>query len=475
MTPWELVLQHYRFPSEINGRPFNPLPLQIQVINERAPDPNAGFWLDMATGKTFVATACVLYHRIMWGNTAVVIMPPLLVVQWVRWLSLVTDLKTGKPLTTTAYKGTPAQRAKLDLDADFVCAGVQIFKKDNRRFTEFFQNRPYSLIIDEATLAANVGSDNHDLLFTFSLAHPVLALTGTPANKPGDAYGLMKFSAPGTYRNKKQFENLHVAERDFFGNPAKWRDLDKLHQNLLINSSRVLYQDMYPASETPHFIPLEYDLEPTHHKLYCRLAEDEILKLPDGGKVDGTTAQRLRHALGQIIINYGHFSGDASDVSAGIEMIEETLSELGNGKLVVFADYRMTVRQIVTRFASVGAVAINSEVSETQKQKNLDKFKSDPGCRLIVIQFISGGKGLDGLQHVSNTCMFIEPCQQPRDFHQAYKRLDRPGQTQRVRVLLPIARGTLQVRAFHNLLYNDGVVNQVVRNVVDLRKEIFGE
>lgn len=37
-----------------------------------------------------------------------------------------------------------------------------------------------------------------------------------------------------------------------------------------------------------------------HLKLYRKLAEEELLKLPDGGKIDATQATKLVHALGQI-------------------------------------------------------------------------------------------------------------------------------------------------------------------------------
>jgi len=70
--------------------------------------------------------------------------------------------------------------------------------------------------------------------------------------------------------------------------------------------------------------------------------------------------------------------------------------------------------------------------------------------------------------------MYVEPCTSPRDFHQANARLARMGQTKPVQVYMAIASGTLQARSFENLLKKDEVVNQVIRNVGDLRTMIFG-
>lgn len=464
-SPFALVTREFTFPEYIHW-----FGQQIQAINDRCQGRTSGLWLEMGTGKTVCSTAVALYKKLHGVQHTLVIGPPILIRQWVSWL------RSIKPeLTVIAYRGTPKERAELSLDVDFVVVGIQIFKKEYRRFHDFYKHRSVFTIVDEATILASIKSDSHEKVFDFTAGRDVQLLSGTPANKPGDVYGLMKFTAPGKYRNLKHFENLHVEERDFYKNPSKWQNLDELKANLMENSSRILLKDIYPNLDTPLYAPLPYDLEPAHQSLYNKLAEEELLKLPDGGKVDATSANRLRHALGQIVVNYDTFSGDPSKVSAAVEMIEQKLDELGNGKLIVFADYRMTVRQLCRRLQKHNFLPINSEVTPKQKDSNLEAFVKDTKVRGLVIQFVSGGKGLDGLQHVCNHCLFIEPCQQPRDFHQAVARLHRLGQSKKVIVYMATAAGTLQVRGFKNLLENDDLVNQVVTSATSLRSEIFGK
>lgn len=465
MTPFEYVKHHYRMPGYIQE-----LDAQVETVNDLAELPNQGLFLDMGCGKTLCATLISLYHKLKWKNVTVVIMPPILITQWAKWLRSITP-----DLAVVEYRGTPKERAALTFEgADFVLVGVQIFKKDYERFTTYFCSRPYTVIADEATFLSNVSSDSHEKVYEFSLGHPQILLTGTPANKPGDAYGIMKFTAPGTYRNKRHFENMHVEDRDFYDNPKTWMDLETLYKNLQINSKRILFEDIYKDVDTPLFDTVSYDLEPAHYKLYRKLAEDELLQLPEG-KIDATSANKLTHALGQIVVNHDYFSGDPKATSNALNLIEQKLDELGSGKLVVFANYRMSISAIVRKFSAAGARAINSEVTSKQKDLNLHAFMNDPQCRLLVIQFVSGGKGLDGLQHVCNHCLFVEPCQQPRDFHQAVARLKRTGQRKRVVVWMAVASKTLQVRGFKMLLENDATMNQVVRNAYDLRNLIYGE
>lgn len=430
---------------------------------------NGAVFVTGNTGKTFCYTWIALYHKIVYGHQIVIIVPPTLIAQWCRWLREIQPA-----LTVTEYRGTPKGRALMDLEVDVIVVGIAIFKKEYKRFYDYFQDRLFSVGIDEATMVGNIESDAHQKVYDFSVGHPQLPLTGTPMGIPTDAYALMKFSAPGEYRNLKHFNNLHVASADFYGRPTEFQNLDVLRKNILVNSKRILFEDMYPDAEEPLFDPVYYDLAPAHAKLYKKLAEEQLLLLPDGGKIDGTTANKLTHALGQIVNNWSHFSGMPADVGAASDLIMQKLTDLGDEKLVVFCHYKMTVAGLKESLKKFGVVTYNSEVTDKQKDANVQKFINDPKCRVIVVQIISGGKGLDGMQFVAHRMMFIEPCGRSRDFMQAVARLMRLGQRKKVHVMIAIANGTTQVRGFKNLLTNDSLINQVIRNSVDLRNAIYG-
>lgn len=420
-------------------------------------------------GKTACSTVAALFRKLYYQERCVVIMPPILLKQWETWL------KSIKPCPSVVkYAGTPSERAAMSLDADFVLVGIQIFKKEYDRFMTFFQDKQYVTIVDEATMISNIGTDNHEKVYDFTLGRPRLMLTGTPMNNPEDAYGLLKFVAPGLYRNKTAFLRIHGGEKDFFGNYVSWQNLDLLAKNMAVNSKRILLADVYDQMPEISYTPVNYDLDPKHLKLYRKLAEEELLKLPDGGKIDATQATKLVHALGQIVANWGHFAGDSSLEANIVELIKEKLDELGGGKLLIFAHYKMTVALLAEKLAKYGVVTVNSEVTQKQKENNLERFKTDPKCRVMIAQVKSAGYGLDKLQTVCNHVLYAEPCTSPRDFHQANARLIRLGQTKPVQVYMAVASGTLQARSFDNLVKKDEIVNQVIRNVADLRDMIFG-
>lgn len=462
MTPTEIALAIYTLPFKLK-------PFQVEVINDLGLLDNQGHYLQMSCGKTACSTVCALYRKAVYHERCVVIMPPILLKQWEEWL------KTIKPsVSVVRYAGTPAERKALSLDADFVLVGVQIFKKEYARFVSHFVDKQYVTIVDEATMVCGVGSDNHEKIYDFTLGRPRMMLTGTPMDNPENAYGLLKFVAPGVYRNKTQFMRVHSFSQDFFGNTVEWGNLELLAENMAVNSKRVLLADVYAQMPKVSYIPLNYDLDPKHLKLYRKLAEEELLRLPDGGKIDATQATKLMHALGQIVMNWGHFAGDLSLESETVSLVKEKLGELGNGKLLIFAHYRMSVELLAERLKKYGVVTVNSEVTAKQKEANLEKFKTDPECRVMVAQVKSAGYGLDGLQFCCSHVIYAEPCTSPRDFAQSVARLVRLGQSNPVQVYMAVAAGTLQPRAFNSLLKKDEVVNQVIRNVADLRDMVFG-
>lgn len=468
-TPCDIVYEHYNFP-------FNPRPFQREVIDELGWLGRSGSYLSPGLGKTFTSTVIALLKKIQGDvETTLVLMPPILDRTWRKFLGQVTH-KDGTPLRVLSYRGTPAQRREMKLDGDFILMSMQIFKKDHGRIDAELGHTRVHVIVDEATCLKNVASDNHKKFRNFVAGHSFQLLTGTPLTTPMDAYAYVKLLAPSIYSSLAQFKRIHIEELDFYGNPKKWGNLDLLQENMSLNASFVRKEDVLLDLPAKNVIPLEYDLDPAHLKLYHHLVDAQLLQLPDGTKIDATQAQALRHALGQIIMSWGHFAGDPSKIAAGFDLIEETLDEIGDAKLVVFANYRMTNRAIVEHFREkYGAVAVYGDVSAKDKERNIARFCDDPSVRLITLQPKSGGVGVDGLQQVCSDCLFIEPPITPADWNQALSRLWRDGQTFITNVRMAVAYKTLQVRGVQGLVFKEELVMPLQYSKAELRGLLLGE
>lgn len=467
-SPYALVKEHFELPFEL-------YPFQQEDVNALAPLTASGEWADPGLGKTAISTACAFFKMALnEARQVVVLMPPILDRTWRNWLAKLRR-RDGRPITVLSYRGTPKERAKMKFDTDFILMSVQIFKKDYDRIVRELGTRRLHVILDEAHVVKNVGSDNYKYYRDFVAGQSHQMLSGTPLTTPMDGYAYVKLLAPSVYRNLAQFKRIHIESENFFGQPETWQNLDLLRENMSINASFRRKEDLLLDLPPKIVNPIEYDLDKQHLALYRKLVDEQLLALPDGKKIDVTQVTALRHALGQVVLSWGHFAGDDSKVPKGLDLVEEVMDEIGDAKLVVFANYRRSNAAIVKHFADkYGAVGVWGDVSPKDKERNLARFLDDPKCRMITLQPISAGIGIDGLQEVSSDCLFLEPPITPKDYNQALSRLWRDGQRKVTNVRLAVAHGTLQVKDVERLVEKEELVNPLQYSKAELRAALLG-
>jgi SNF2 family DNA or RNA helicase len=468
MTPYESVREQFDFPFELR-------PYQEQEFTYLCEFDRTGNYAEPGTGKTTMATHHALHRRIAQPKIQwLIAMPPILLLQWELWLARVKHKASGKPLSTTVYAGTPAQRKALPLTSEFILVSYGILKNDFDYLHDYFERRELGIIADEATAIKNTESQTHKAINLIAENRPLQLLTGTPVNKPGDSYAYIKLIAPGVYRNRRQFDRLHMPLGDDYGNVAQWHNLELMAQNMRVQTSRILRREVRKELPPVIYTPVHYKLAPAHLKLYRRLVEERLVEFADGTEIDAISAQALRSSLQQIVVNWGEFANDPRCKPAALEIVEETLEEIGDKKLVVVANFRRSNHYLHTTLAEYGAVAIYGDVTPKGKQDALRAFISDPACRVLLVQPESAGYGIDGLQDVASDMLFLEAPTTPTPFQQVVARLDRDGQLDVVHVRVAIAQGTVQVSMFNNLLNNDDLAYRVQGGYENLRRAVYG-
>ncbi|MCK5020621.1 MAG: DEAD/DEAH box helicase [Candidatus Peribacteraceae bacterium] len=468
-NPLEIVSEYFRFP-------FTAHEFQDDVIIEQAPLNSSGVYMDVGTGKTFVSTAIALFKGIVEDiDHVIVIMPPVLITAWSMWIDEVEVIPGGK-LSQCVYRGSPDERKAMDLNADFILMSTNIFRNDFKRIDSFFKGKKAFVIVDEATSVRNVKTKTHRRFkqFVTTAKHQFTLLTGTAISSPGHCYGYIRLLAPGVYRSEKHFDSIHVAERDFFDQVIAWQNLDLLSENFMLNSVRVLADDVLELPETVYDVT-PYELDDKHNKLYKQLADERLLLLPDGSKIDATQAQSLYNDLQRIVLNPEEYMGEPHR-PAGYDIMDSMLEELGSDKLIAFNNYRMSNRRVTAYLLSKGydAVACYGEVSRKKQEVNLQRFLHDPKCQVLVASPRSIGVGLN-LQKACRCMLFLELPVTPEHFNQCVGRIRRDGQTRKILIKIAIALKTIQVMLQHRLVSKDELVQTVSPSKVKLKKLIFGE
>lgn len=424
-------------------------------------------YLDPGTGKTFTSLA-IGYYKLLTGyvNTVLVIVPPVLLTNWARNIAKIPDV------TYSVYAGTPAERKKINLDVQFIVVGIQIFKRDFDYITEKIALREVFGIVDEAQCLKNSSTDNFKKVREFFSGQQICLLTGTPMSTPPDAYGLIKITSPTIYKSFYQWSSIHVAEVDFFKRPTKYANLELLGENLMIGARRVLKEDVLKDLPEVTYTPMYYDMTPDHLRLYRRIADEQMVKLENGGKKDFTAnASALWNAMSQIPCNAEYFS-EGNTTSTVLDLVEQVMDGMGNEKLVVFTHYVMTTERVRDALSEYNPAVLYGKTKD--RQAEIDKFVNDPSCRAIVANLAAGGAGLDQLQTVSRSMIFLELPRLAAPFRQAVARLHRDGQKNAVNVMVAIANKTLLVKAWEAVQGNDELIASIIRSPQTIRAALAG-
>lgn len=473
LTPVERVLYAFEFPPHMV-----PEKHQADSVNQFGETDGFGCWDKPGTGKTFTATlhACLAMCQGTYKQW-VVLMPPVIIPNWARWLRSIKVRATGQPLTVCEYRGTPAQREAKSLNAHFTLMSYEVFKKDYERLSDYFLNSPHGagLICDEAHKIKNRSTANYKSVKAWKDAGvPVKMLSGTPSATPADTYTYTRIKNPEAYRHWKHFCDLHVEEEDEYEKVTKWRNLDLVHSNLMVNATLTRLEDIKERTK-PSIDPWVYQLAPEHQKLYDRLAEDQVIQLEASGQeITALSASSLFVKCQQLVLNWEHFSDDQTVRSAGLELAEQWLDELGTEKLIVVAYYQMSNEMLAKRLSAYNPALAYGKNTYAQNQANIAKFINDPTCRVMVMQPEAGGVGVDGLQHVCHSILFLEYSTAVRHFEQALARVDRTGQAKPVQCRIAVADKTVQASRYHLLLSNDNLVAKMEASPQTLRDMIHG-
>lgn len=427
---------------------------------------------EVGCGKTVVSTA-VSY---MQGyEVTIVTMPPILITGWAKWLAKFGD-------AVVVYRGTPKDRKKLHENlttARWILCSHAIFRDDYDELTAALKRRYYEVIVDESHWLKNPKSILFKKTKMISAGnHGLQMLTGTPTAKPTDSYSYIKLKSPDLYRSYGHFEAIHVAERDFFKNPTKYDNLDRLRDNLGLQCVTATKEETHGYKLVPLTPDCSYDLAPEHYKLYTKLVDEQLLTFDDGSIIDATTVQKLRQALQQIVVNWEHFANDPKCVSQAYSVIDQTIEEIevtdkSKSKLIIWIGYKRTARNVTDYCNRLGIKTV-AAYADADTEKSVNDFMDDDKTRILVANPQSCGAGLNP-QYVCSEDLYLELLTSSVFMRQSLGRIDRMGQTRVPRHKFAIANGTVQTSLLQNMLANDDLVATIEPDKRSIRAMLMGE
>ena len=196
-------------------------------------------------------------------------------------------------------------------------------------------------------------------------------------------------------------------------------------------------------------------------------------------RYQNATEERVARAMrGEVMVKMGILKQIAArgKIRAVSEFVHDIID--GGEKLILFAYLREVVEALKEEFPH--AVTVTGADDTQAKQTAVDRFQNDPECRLIILNYKSGGTGLT--LTAASRVGFIEFPWTYSDCEQAEDRAHRNGQKNAVNCYYFIGDRTID-RYMYDVIQTkkgiaDGVTGtttQIAESVMDITMNLFRE
>lgn len=206
--------------------------------------------------------------------------------------------------------------------------------------------------------------------------------------------------------------------------------------------------------------------EITNRKEY-QDAEDNFLKYLRQYKHadDDRIAKAMR---GEVMVRMGILKEIAArgKVKAVADFIHDVID--GGEKLIMFAYLKEVVMALKAEFPD--AVTVTGSDNITQKQNAVDRFQNDPECKLIILNYKSGGTGLT--LTASSRVGFIEFPWTYSDCEQAEDRAHRNGQKNAVNCYYFLGDKTIDEYMYKVIQTKKDIANEVTGTTTQIDEDV---
>ncbi len=433
---------------------------------------------EMGLGKTVQAIAAAeLMARHFGVQRVLVVCPTSLKHQWQREITRFSERQAQ------VIQGLRAARA-LQYREDIFCniTNYDTLARDADLIDDW---GPELLIVDEAQRIKNWNTIAARAIKRINAPH-VIVLTGTPLeNRLQELISIVQLV--DQHRLGPTWRLLHDHQQvDDVGRVIGYRDLDRIGNSLKPimlrrRKSEVLTQ-LPDRVDNTLFVPMTPQ-QRVHHDDNRDIVVRIVKRWRKTGFLSDTDQLRLRCALQNMRMscNSTWLLDHETDFGHKVDELMTLLDELfedPQAKAVVFSQWLGTHELIVRRLQQRGwgHVLFNGSVPSDKRGALVDRFNSDPDCRLFL-STDAGGVGLN-LQHAAATVVNMDLPWNPAVLEQRIGRVHRMGQRRGVQVINLVAQGSIEqgmlgVLAFKKSLFAgvlDGGDSAVFMNGTRLTK-----
>ncbi len=413
--------------------PFKPYPYQLQGIAFLMPRHNALIADEMGLGKTMqtIIALRLLFHGGLL-RSALVVCPKPLVVNWSRelrtWAEDLPFEVIGGDLAARRASWFVSNCPLKLVNYEILTRDADLVADERVRFDV--------VVLDEAQRIKNKESKTAQVVCGLRRERS-WAMSGTPVeNRTEDLVNLFAFVDP---------------ERIPPSTPP--RQLPALTSDCIIRRTKEDVATDMPARVIRDTV---LELTPAQREAYDTAEKDGVVHLNALG--DTITVQHVFELVMRLkqICNFDPRTGQ----SAKLEQLIADMSEVAacNRKAIIFSQWVEPLQRIAEALRPYGPLQYHGKVPHVERQRILDRFKTDTTKHVILMSYGTGSVGLN-LQFTNYVFLF-DRWWNPAIEDQAINRAHRLGQTSTVFVTRFISQGTIEER---------------IAEVLQKKRELFAE
>ena len=399
---------------------------------------------EMGLGKTIQAIAAAEMMRRHLGIQRVLVVCP-------------TSLKHQWKAEITRFAGHDARviqglragrAAQFELDDGFKITHYDTLARDADLIQAW---APDLVIADEAQRIKNWNTIAARALKRIESPYAVV-LTGTPLeNRLEELISIVQFVDQHCLGPTWQLLHRHQ-QHDDAGRVTGYRDLDRIGQTLapimLRRRKAEVLTQLPERVDQRIFVPLTRE-QRVHHDENGLIVARIVQRWRQTGYLSDTDQRRLQCAMQnmRMACNSTYLLDARTDHGLKVDELMTLLDELFQSpdtKAVVFSQWRGTHELIARRLPERGwgCVRFDGSVPASQRGALVERFHSDPDCRLFL-STDAGGVGLN-LQHAAAVVVNMDQPWNPAVLEQRIGRVHRMGQTRGVQVVHLIGQGSIE-------------------------------
>lgn len=285
-----------------------------------------------------------------------------------------------------------------------------------------------SVTIDECQLMKNDTSQRTKAIRKmFSKVPHRLGLSGTPIkNNAGEYFPILNFINPEQFPSQAKFLREDVVWDGYKAHGLRYPEMfEAKTKSWIIRYKREdVLPDLPPIFRTFHKVEMEEGLKKSYEAIVKDFLDymDGLDEEPNWGSANilGYFSQ-MRHVIG------------IAKAQAIVDYAEEFLLSTDR-KLTIFFHHEKVQQMLMAKLTETmknggyGEPAqILSSMDVTTRANNVERFRNDPNCRILIASTLAAGEGLN-LQFCSD-CVIGERQWNPANEEQAEARFPRPGTT----------------------------------------------